>query len=263
MIINNVGFNHCHDADFYINRPDGSGDYLFLAIKSKSVFDINGTSIIIPENTIFIYNKGTPQYYRALNGSSFSNDWIHFLFEDNELEEFIRLNIPFDTPIYNCDINQISFFIKSISSENYSCNTYKDKTIKKYIEIMFYKISESLCLNSMQNINSNYEMLLTIRNKIYTKPYESRNIESSAHEVRMSPSNFQHLYKKAFGISFINDIIQSRIEYAKLHLTQTDITVKGISELCGYNNITHFFRQFKDVTGMTPIEYRKNKKEIL
>ena len=106
-------------------------------------------------------------------------------------------------------------------------------------------------------------MLLTIRNKIYSKPYEPRNIESSAHEVRMSPSNFQHLYKKAFGISFINDIIQSRIEYAKLHLTQTNITVKSISELCGYNNITHFFRQFKEVTGMTPIEYRKNNKEIL
>lgn len=33
MIINNVGYDHKHDADFIIERPNGHGDCLFLLLK--------------------------------------------------------------------------------------------------------------------------------------------------------------------------------------------------------------------------------------
>lgn len=256
MTINNVGFEHRHDSDFCINRPSGWGDYLLLVLKSRSIFTLNNKDIVLPENTVFIYDINTPQYYRSYNGEQFANDWIHFLFQNDELKRFKELDIPMNTPIFIDNITNISFFIKCISTEKYSDNKYKDDTIDCYMKLLFYKLSEFIHNDQNSIADSNYELLATIKNKIYSKPYEHRTIEGSAHEVRMSTSSFQHLYKKLFGISFINDLIKSRIEYAKWHLTQTGVSIKRVSEICGYNNQTHFFRQFKATTGMTPQEYR-------
>lgn len=69
MKIINVGYNHCHDSDFYIDRPEGSGDNLLILLKTDAVFNIDGKDIKIPENSFFMYKKGdrsgTDVYIRA------------------------------------------------------------------------------------------------------------------------------------------------------------------------------------------------------
>jgi AraC-like DNA-binding protein len=59
MTVNNVGYNHCHDADFYIDRPDGSGDYLLMLLKTDTIFNIDGKDMIVPVNSVFIYPSST------------------------------------------------------------------------------------------------------------------------------------------------------------------------------------------------------------
>ena len=78
MIINNVGFDHCHDADFFIDRPDGSGDYLLLLVRTPAVFDIGGRETVTSAGTVFIYPKGRAQRYRCTAGNVFETDWVHF-----------------------------------------------------------------------------------------------------------------------------------------------------------------------------------------
>ena len=84
MIINNVGFNHCHDADFIIERPEGSGDELLLLIKTEAVFTIDGKDIRAPQDSVFYYPKSRPQFYRCIPQHTFDNDWIHFELDDEE-----------------------------------------------------------------------------------------------------------------------------------------------------------------------------------
>lgn len=72
MHINNIGYNHCHDADFCIQRPDGSGDYLLLLIKTPAVFTLSETDTFTEANSFILYKEGTPQFYRAY-GTQFSN----------------------------------------------------------------------------------------------------------------------------------------------------------------------------------------------
>lgn len=257
MIINNVGYNHCHDADFFINRPDGSGDYLLLLLKTDAIFNIDGEDIVVPENSFFLYRRNTPQFYRCLPQHTFSNDWIHFLFENDEEEFFKSYNIPYNTPIPIKNINFISFCIKSIAYENYSDNFNKQKSMAAYMELIFLKIQEQLHYSNDTILTSKFEMLSTIRNKIYGRPYEIRTVESTAHEVRMSKSSFQHLYKEQFGTTFMQDLIQSRISYAQMLLTSTNLTVAEIAVQCGYHSYAHFVRQFKKQVNITPSEYRE------
>lgn len=260
MIINNVGYNHAHDADFFISRPNGSNDYLLLLLKTPSIFTLNNCDVHVPENSFFLYKKGSPQYYRCIEQSIFSNDWIHFDFENNELQKFLEFNIPFDTPVPMKNISFLSFCIKSIAYESCSLNKNKDINILNFMSLIFSKVDEQLsdCTNNVTN--EKFEMLSTIRNKIYAKPYENKCIGYAAHEVRMSESSFQHLYKQQFGVTFLQDLINARIEHAKMLLLTTNLPSVEVSKQCGYHSYAHFTRQFKKVVGLPPIDFRLQKK---
>ncbi len=259
MIINNIGYNHCHDADFYIDRPDGSGDNLLLLIKTDAVFTIDGKDITVPKNSFFVYRKGRPQYYRCVPQQTFSNDWIHFLFEDGEEEQFLSLGLDYETPIQIDSPYFISFCIKSIANEVYSKHCHKQNNIFHYTMLMFNHVSEYLKTSEpIEHNNNYYELLSAVRSRIYSSNYKFFSVAHTAHEIRMSKSNFQHLYKKFFGITFMQDLINSRIEHAKMLLLNTNLTSADISKQCGYNNFAHFTRQFKENSGMTPLEYRRS-----
>ena len=88
-------------------------------------------------------------------------------------------------------------------------------------------------------------------------PFNDWNVNWLSHELTLSKSYFQHLYKEYFGVSVMNDVINSRIEHAKYLLNSTDVTVKDIAQMCGYKNEIHFMRQFKDKTGTTPSKFRE------
>ena len=257
MKIINVGYNHCHDSDFYIDRPEGSGDNLLILLKTDAVFNIDGKDIKIPENSFFMYKKGRPQRYRCVYQSVFANDWVHFEFEGDEEKEFFNLGLDYETLVLVEDINFLSFCIKMMASENYSDNMNRHQSICHYMFLIFCKVGEYAAKKAESRNDSYYEMLSTVRNKIYSRPYEHRTAESSAHEVRMSVSNFQHLYKKYFGVTLFQDIIQSRTEYACMLLKSTNLSAVEVAQKSGYNHYAHFVRQFKQTMGISPSEFRK------
>ena len=257
MKIINVGYNHCHDSDFYIDRPEGSGDNLLILLKTDAVFNIDGKDIKIPENSFFRYQKGRPQRYRCVYQSVFANDWVHFEFEGDEEKEFFNLGLDYETPVLVEDMNFLSFCIKLMASENYSDNMNRHQSICHYMFLIFCKVGEYAVKKPESRNDSYYEMISTVRNKIYSRPYEHRTAESSAHEVRMSVSNFQHLYKKYFGVTLFQDSIRSRTEYACMLLKSTNLSAVEVAQKSGYNHYAHFVRQFKQTMGISPSEFRK------
>ena len=98
-----------------------------------------------------------------------------------------------------------------------------------------------------------------IRNGIYSRHSSKKTVSELAEDASLSVSYFQHIYKELFGVSVIQDIIRSRIERACYLLTVTPDSVAHIAEVCGYENVEHFNRQFKEITGFSPNQYRKKK----
>jgi AraC-like DNA-binding protein len=78
-----------------------------------------------------------------------------------------------------------------------------------------------------------------------------------AAESNMSEVYFRKLFTKYFGISPKQFIIDRRIEKAKQLLSEGRLSISIISERCGFSNPYHFCRLFKEHTGATPTEYRK------
>ncbi len=75
-----------------------------------------------------------------------------------------------------------------------------------------------------------------------------------AQELNISESYLHLLYKKAFGVTCTKDVINSRIELAERYLAYSGMTVEEVAYACGYKNVVHFSRQFKQIIGRSPRE---------
>lgn len=104
-----------------------------------------------------------------------------------------------------------------------------------------------------------YAEFSKLREKIYATPAYNWSIDAMCKEMILSRGYFQKLYTRCFGISFTQDVINSRIAHAKKLLAQTDQSIAVIAEKSGYDNYVHFMHQFKKIVGITPTDYRRKK----
>lgn len=98
-------------------------------------------------------------------------------------------------------------------------------------------------------------LLHRFRSGLFARLGEAWTVERMAEEMHMSPSRFYALYKAQFDVSPMNDLIQARIDAAKSALTGQDISISEVAERLGYANATHFSRQFRQRTGISPRGY--------
>ena len=101
-----------------------------------------------------------------------------------------------------------------------------------------------------------YSKMLEIRNEFYLNPDKEFLTSEFCQKYSFSPSYLRVVYKKFFGISFIQDCIASRVYRAKYLLLTTELKIKEIANNCGYHDTKYFLRQFQNCTGVTPNQYR-------
>ena len=255
MKINRAGYRSKHSAEFCIDRPHGSGDCIFLVIRSRAWFMIDGEKTECEPDSFIIYEKDVPQLYGAL-GEEYENDWIHFDADEDDIALFERLEITRNRPIRLASTRALSEIIRHICDEMNSGGKYKLDKANLLSKMLWYELHELSFLEKNTETKAYYESFKSIRNDIYRSPECDHKIDSLARSVYMSRSYFQHLYAKFFGVSVTKDVIESKIAHAKHLLSSTDEKIGAIAKRCGYKSDVHFMRQFKKTTGITPSQFR-------
>ena len=64
-------------------------------------------------------------------------------------------------------------------------------------------------------------------------------------------------FKKLTGKTLHDELIEQRVERAKLLLRQSDHQIKQVGTLCGFASVATFFRNFTALAGTSPRDYRK------
>ncbi len=76
--------------------------------------------------------------------------------------------------------------------------------------------------------------------------------------VNLSPSHLSHLFKRELNVSPRKFLRRIRLNHARSLLEGTFLSVKQIMGLCGYNDPSHFVRDFETLHGQTPQRYRRH-----
>lgn len=71
------------------------------------------------------------------------------------------------------------------------------------------------------------------------------------------------VFKNSTGITVHQALIKERIRIAKRLLIETELPVSLVASESGFSDQARFSTAFRKYTSYTPIEYRKNKKEIV
>jgi AraC-like DNA-binding protein len=92
-------------------------------------------------------------------------------------------------------------------------------------------------------------------------PPERQTRQELAEYLHCSQRQLIRKMQTLYGVSFRQKLINSRMDLARYLLRSTDASVNEISTRVGYADNAAFFRAFRQHTGMTPAQYRKEKRK--
>lgn len=82
-------------------------------------------------------------------------------------------------------------------------------------------------------------------------------LESIAGRLNISPEYLSQIFSKQMGVTITAYLKTCRIEVAKRLLTDKERSVQEVAAMVGYTNDKYFFRVFKEKTGVTPAEFKR------
>jgi AraC-like DNA-binding protein len=144
--------------------------------------------------------------------------------------------------------NQIDEHITKINFHDY-----------EYIQ-QFENAFTSFIDNFIQNIeNKNRPVYSTVvaRAIFYIEGHfkDAISLERCAEDVGMSYAHLSRIFKKETSFSFSEYLNRFRVSKAKMLLAERKLAIKQIIEEAGFTNYNYFFKVFKDIEGITPVEY--------
>lgn len=183
-------------------------------------------------------------------------------------------------------VNQISSYIEEGNRDkaimHYKQNEHKFQTtdhenlyikVKELLDNYHLSTSESsiLTINSAQdwhhfinvsamNINAYFQSrqhMAQAENYILHHYHQAITLEDVATSIRLSPNYFSSLFKKEFGVTFTEYVMNIRLNKAKELIRDNRHSLKEISFKIGYHDPNYFSRVFKKHFNQSPKRYQK------
>ena len=241
-------------AGFELTRPTGMPEYIFIHVFNAVEIELKGERIPVRPGGCICYNIGTPQY--LYSAAPLLHDWMHLSAEAGPLlREF---GVPLDTVVYPEDTSFLTAGICDIELEINSERPFRDRLADAMGEMLLIRFARA-STEGGEGSPVNPELrqrLYALRAELFAHLERNWTIEQMAAQLHLSPSRFFAVYKALFGTSPANDLIHARIDAARTALAGTGLSVTRLAEQLGYANVTHFSRQFRQQTGISPRAYR-------
>lgn len=107
------------------------------------------------------------------------------------------------------------------------------------------------------------ERLRTVFNFVREHFKRQITLDEIAEKSSLTPPSFARYFKKNTGKTFTQFVNEYRLVHAIKLLAEEPISITDICYECGFNNFSHFNKLFKEYTGKSPSEYRKDLKQIV
>ncbi|WP_419874522.1 helix-turn-helix domain-containing protein [Candidatus Pristimantibacillus sp. PTI5] len=117
-----------------------------------------------------------------------------------------------------------------------------------------YEISETLQANKSKK---NWKLIKQMIDYMKERTQDNITLRDLAEQFSLSPNYLGLIFKEETGKNFSEYFIQLRMEEACRLLKTTNMKIYEIADRVGYRHLPYFSRQFKEMYGMTPLEYRR------
>ncbi|MCR8632829.1 response regulator [Paenibacillus radicis (ex Xue et al. 2023)] len=128
--------------------------------------------------------------------------------------------------------------------------------IKAWVVNLYDKLISMLRLMKLESGLSNItKKAVEYIHRNYSSDFSLKDVADFA---GASSSYISRLFKEECRIGFAEYLNHVRVEYAKQCIENGELKLKEIVSSVGFNNYNYFFKVFREVTGMTPLEYEQS-----
>jgi len=231
-----------------------AGDLVFLGLRlphvwiaDKNKFGMEGSRSL--ESVYLQFDKRVisheilqvPELKNVRRALKLSERGVRITGETLNKVSSLMLELP-----YLKGFRRISFFYEILDIIGKS-TTHKLLASEEYIRNKFN--------SSNDRINKIHEYLMNHYN-------ESINLGAIADLVHMAPASVCRFFRSQVGITIFDYLIKIKIDVACSLLLNNDINIAAVCYDCGFNNLSHFNKQFKKVTNQTPSKYRRKFRDL-
>lgn len=242
---------HSHEFVELVYVLSGKGEN---CIGEEHIEVSEGDVFIIADKTLShsIVPLGNPDEFRIIN--------VIFPFETYNINysAFVSGNV------YPHDLlpDAKSLFL-SIKNEYDLKKPLYEEIMKSYTHVILYKLLR-ICssknrktdkLNLRQKKDADY---IKIAVEYICDNYDKQiNVDDIASACGLCKAYLQRLFRKECDTSIKEYLIKYRIEQSCKYLLNTDFSVAAVAQTVGFNDLKYFYLKFKEIVGMTPINYKK------
>lgn len=246
----------CFDTSFSFttDNPSGRLDFYLMYITEGSLtFTIDEKEEVLGEGTAIIFPPRYHYKYSYNQGEKpLSYLWMHFtgFYAAGLLEELGLL--PLARPLsVGSDSHVVRHFQELFGSfsENVTLQRATLAPIAEQILLLIAKAvrregePKDVISRSIDYINANFASDICL--------------EMLAKEENLSISRYNTVFKQQFGMPPIRYIIKLRMASACQLLENTDMSVRQVGLLVGYDDPHFFSKLFKKHVGVSPLAYRQ------
>lgn len=157
-----------------------------------------------------------------------------------------------DTPLYPA-VEQ--FFSRLSAAHAEKAFGYELEVKALLFELLHSLLTRAEGRRTEQSAN-HIQRLKLIFDYIHTHYAEEISIERIADLCCISPSHFMHFFKEKSGTAFGQYLTQYRLRQSALLLRQ-NADIAETAYACGFNNLSYFYKRFREYYHMTPREFQK------
>lgn len=120
-------------------------------------------------------------------------------------------------------------------------------------------VAGQLILRSENSAPPDINRACTFINEHLTEPLDLKQVADSAN---LSICYFCRKFKESTGLTFTAYVARTRVEAAKKLLLNPQVRISEVAFEVGFQSLTHFNRVFKEISGLSPTQYRESLPEV-
>lgn len=222
-----------------------------------------GEEITLSPGMVIVIPAGVP--HKTLVGDSVEYCWITFCSGCLDLDtspvllDLFNLVQTGAVPVWQLSAEGKKFYLSLLHNLQQELSQESNITldiIRCYLKLIFHHVAQGSRLEYKKNIRS--EIITHALTFIQQQRLNNISLRDVASEVNKSEGYLANLVKKATGFTVGHWIRKSRLTEACKYLLHTQNSVEDIAFQTGWNDTTHFIRQFKKEFEMTPAKWRKH-----
>ncbi len=230
---------------------------ILYVFSGEGVVTVDGKEYDVVAGDIIVYNPYTVHNERTAGASG-----LEFGFFG--ITNFQICNLPVDclierdsSPVLHSGKAQsiFDFYFNSLINEVHGAEHYSDLMTKYWARMILIEILRVANISEAKFVTN---AIFTRIHQYVTKHFaEIESMDKICEELKISKYYLSHVFKNYMGVPPMQYITSQRIAYAKRLLQETDMTATAVGEACGYRDHVLFFKNFKKLEGVTPIEFRR------